>query len=335
MNKLPFISVIVPVYKVEPYLSRCIDSILAQTFTDFELILVDDGSPDNCGKICDSYAEKDGRIHVIHRENGGLSAARNSGIDWAFKNSNSKWLSFIDSDDWVHPDYLDLLLLSATTHNADISICEYEETTDYSLPEPITSALPQKDSPENIYVEKQVTATIAWGKLYNKNCFKDIRYPVGKLHEDEFVTYKILFEQQYVSYLNEKLYYYFSNSEGIIRSTWSPKRLVALDAFEEQIEYFRSKKYDNAYRKAVFKNLRYLVAQIQNTAKSSEHASIHRKLKKELKKQLKKYKCEFNLSLWKHSGFYEVLYPRTVKLFGIITGVKNRIKKVLLCHKSV
>ena len=107
---MPTISVIVPVYKVEKYIHRCVDSILSQTFTDFELILVDDGSPDNCGKICDEYAEKDIRIHVIHQENGGLSAARNAGIDWVFANSDSEWITFIDSDDWVHPEYLERLL---------------------------------------------------------------------------------------------------------------------------------------------------------------------------------------------------------------------------------
>ena len=106
---MPVISVIVPVYNVEKYLHRCVDSILAQTFTDFELILVDDGSPDNCGKICDEYAEKDSRIHVIHKVNGGLSDARNAGLDWAFANSNSEWVTFIDSDDWVDKYYLEYL----------------------------------------------------------------------------------------------------------------------------------------------------------------------------------------------------------------------------------
>ena len=104
---MPQISVIVPVYKVEAYLARCVDSVLAQTFSDFDLILVDDGSPDNSGAICDEYAEKDPRIVVIHQKNGGLSAARNAGIEWAFAHSNSQWLNFIDSDDWVHPEYLD------------------------------------------------------------------------------------------------------------------------------------------------------------------------------------------------------------------------------------
>ena len=106
---MPKISVIVPVYKVEKYLRRCIDSILNQTFNDFDLILVDDGSPDSCGDICEKYEKTDNRITVIHRENGGLSAARNSGIKWALKNSDSEWITFVDSDDWLHPDYLKIL----------------------------------------------------------------------------------------------------------------------------------------------------------------------------------------------------------------------------------
>ena len=121
------ISVIVPVYKVEKYIHRCVDSILTQTFTDFELILVDDGSPDNCGIICDEYALKDNRIHVIHKENGGLSDARNAGIDWAFENSNSEWLTFIDSDDWVHPKYFEAMVRAAQIYRTEIAICNYLE----------------------------------------------------------------------------------------------------------------------------------------------------------------------------------------------------------------
>lgn len=121
------ISIIVPVYKVENYIRRCVDSILAQTFTDFELILVDDGSPDNCGKICEEYAKKDERIVVIHKENGGLSDARNAGIDWSLKTSNSRWITFIDSDDWIHPNYLEFLYRAAKNTNCKISICGYNE----------------------------------------------------------------------------------------------------------------------------------------------------------------------------------------------------------------
>ena len=116
------ISVIVPVYKVEPYLRRCVDSILTQTFTDFDLILIDDKSPDQCPHICEEYAITDSRVHVIHhKKNLGLSAARNMGIDWAFAESDSEWITFVDSDDWVHPLYLDALFNSV--HNHSISVC--------------------------------------------------------------------------------------------------------------------------------------------------------------------------------------------------------------------
>ena len=123
-----YISIIVPVYNTEKYLNRCVDSILNQTFTDFELILVDDGSPDNCGKICDEYKEKDRRVRVIHKPNGGLSDARNAGIEWALNNSDSEWISFIDSDDWVHPNYLDFLLRAAEQNNTSVSICGFLRT---------------------------------------------------------------------------------------------------------------------------------------------------------------------------------------------------------------
>ena len=119
------ISVIVPVYKVEQYLNRCIDSLLCQTFSDFELILVDDGSPDACPAICDSYAEKDARVHVIHQANGGLSAARNAGIEWSLQKSDSEWISFVDSDDWVHERYLESLFSAVRETGAEVACTRY------------------------------------------------------------------------------------------------------------------------------------------------------------------------------------------------------------------
>ena len=116
------ISVIVPVYKVEKYLKRCVDSVLMQTFRDFELILVDDGSPDLCGEMCEKYAEKDKRVIVLHRENGGLSVARNTGLDWIFANSCSTYVTFVDSDDWIHPQYLEILLYILEKNNVPVSV---------------------------------------------------------------------------------------------------------------------------------------------------------------------------------------------------------------------
>ena len=147
---MPEISVIVPVYKVEPYLCRCVDSILAQTFTDFELILVDDGSPDNCGAICDEYAAKDERIHVIHQENQGQAAARNHALDWVFINSKSEYISFVDSDDWIHSRYLELLVEGIRRYNVNICQCGYFET-ESSNPESSNQIIVNPYLRSNIY----------------------------------------------------------------------------------------------------------------------------------------------------------------------------------------
>ena len=174
---MPSISVIVPVYKVEPYIHRCVESIFAQTFTDFELILVDDGSPDNCGSICDDYATKDNRVTVIHQDNGGLSDARNAGIDWAFANSGSEWLTFIDSDDWVHPMYLEVLYCAVKDTGCSISVCGYNET-DGETPY-VDEAKLQAEvvNTEDFYCEHNVNAVVAWGKLYKKVLFS---FPVSQ-----------------------------------------------------------------------------------------------------------------------------------------------------------
>lgn len=127
------ISVIVPVYKVEKYLDRCVKSILAQTFADFELLLVNDGSPDACPQMCDDYEKQDHRIHVIHQKNGGLSAARNAGLDWLYANSQSQWITFIDSDDWVHPTYLESLLDAVKEYNSQVSMCQLLVTENYQI----------------------------------------------------------------------------------------------------------------------------------------------------------------------------------------------------------
>ena len=323
---MPTISVIVPVYKVEPYLSRCIDSILSQTFTDFELILVDDGSPDNCGKICDEYAQKDNRIQVIHKENGGLSSARNAGIDWAFANSNSQWLTFIDSDDWIHPQYLELLLSGATSTNTDICVCEYTETSEFLIFENFSNVNTQKLSPENFFVNYHVTATIACCKLYKKSCFENIRYPLGKLHEDEYTTYKILFEKSLISYLKESLYFYYTNPDSIIRSEWSPKRLDAISAVEEQIAFFRENRFNNALKKSENALLWNITSHIKATEKSNKYSYLIPELKKRLKKYLKNFKADLGLSIDNGYDFYIKAYPTTTKLYCIIIAILKKLK---------
>ena len=260
---MPAISVIVPVYKVEKYIHRCVDSILGQTFRDFELILVDDGSPDNCGAICDEYAAKDSRVVVIHQENGGLSAARNAGIDWAFAHSDSQWISFIDSDDWVHPEYLERLLAAAVDNGVSVSICAYVQTDGREPEIDPETLVPALWDTEEFYVAHNVNATIACGKLYRRECFETIRYPLGKLHEDEFTTYKILFRFPTVAVIHAPLYFYYTNPESIMQSQWSSSRHVAYDALEEQIEFFLICGYRNAMRSIIRRYLKSIADKLE------------------------------------------------------------------------
>lgn len=230
----PAISIIVPVYKVEPYLSRCIDSILAQSFTDFELILVDDGSPDNCGAICDEYAKKDSRITVIHRTNGGLSVARNTGIDRA----RGEYLCFIDSDDLVSPDYCRLLYQTACSKHCKITACKIERFASDNFAIEKKTDIPGKTSsmPYSVLLKKQMGQEIemgVWCKLFHCSVFEKIRFQPGKLHEDIIFAGDLLAEDALdVSCVDIPLYFYRQRPESIVNqqvntARCSPDRIFA------------------------------------------------------------------------------------------------------------
>ena len=199
------------------------------------MILVDDGSPDNCGAICDEYAAKDARVRVIHQENGGLSAARNAGIDWAFANSDSQWLSFIDSDDWVHARYLELLYRAARQYDAPISQCCILIVDESSvLPEPGEKIL--YVTPEENYLNWYTP--YAHCKLYEKSCFEQLRYPVGILYEDVAIWHKLLFSVEKTAIVSEWLYYYYQRPDSIVHVEWEPAKLARYEAWREQLRFF-------------------------------------------------------------------------------------------------
>lgn len=215
------LSIIVPIYKVEQYLRRCVDSILAQTFTDFELILVDDGSPDNCPAICDEYAEKDPRIVVIHKENGGLSDARNAGLDIA----KGDYIGFVDSDDFIHPQMYEMLIESADALHADIAQVKYQKVQENEIPEfnPCVNgaaySIESKDIIEFFYRKYfRIVSYNVWSKIYIFDIFKDIRFPVGKYHEDLGIFYQTLERSSRVAIIDIPLYFYLQRANGIIRS---------------------------------------------------------------------------------------------------------------------
>ena len=303
---MPEISVIVPVYKVEPFIHRCVESILLQSFYDFELILVDDGSPDNCGAICDAYAASDNRIHVIHQKNGGLSAARNTGIDYVMAHSHSHWLAFVDSDDWVHPDFLKVLYSTAEQTLCKISACGFFRTEGEAFPE-IQDASVLCLSADDYYcgqVHGGVTA-VAWNKLYHRSLFKKLRYPIGKLHEDEFTTYRAVYQTGKVGVTPAQLYAYYQNPEGIMRSEWNPRRMHVLEAFEQQIAFAREKGNDRLLRKTAEQYIYSTYEHLQN-AQVVYRKELRRKLRIALKLGRE---CGCFPGNRKNTWAYEAAYP--------------------------
>lgn len=241
------ISVIVPIYNVEKYLFKCINSIINQTYTNLEIILVDDGSTDNCGVISDDYSSKDSRIKVIHKENGGLSDARNVGLDVA----TGDYVSFIDSDDYINKEFYETLKNLIVKYNADIAQCEFVEIyEDYVkknnkykpyIDENI-SIFTNNEALNSLYSKNGAITGVVWNKLYKKDLFKCIRYPKGKVHEDEYTTYKVLFTTKKVVSTSKQMYYYLQRSNSIMGKGFNIKRLDALDAYYEQILFYDDKK---------------------------------------------------------------------------------------------
>lgn len=235
---MALISILTPLYNTEKLLPRCIDSILAQTFPDFELILVNDGSKDGSGSICEEYAAKDSRIHVIHQENCGVSVARNTALDYVMANSDSQWVMFVDSDDWVHPQILETLLKLAQSYQVKVSACGYLETAEGILTVTPGQLEPKLWDAKDFYYWQKLLGTVPWGKLYAKDCFEKIRYPAGSYFDDEFVTYRILLAQEKIPMVAAPMYAYYINPEGLTKRPWIIRRLDVWKAYEQQIQFF-------------------------------------------------------------------------------------------------
>lgn len=248
----PEISVIVPIYNVEPYLCRCVDSILNQTFRDIEVLLVDDGSPDGCGAICDEYAARDARVRVIHKKNGGLSSARNAGIDEAA----GEWLAFVDSDDWMDLDMLEILHTAAIRHGAQIAECSYRRIYPDRVEEETecTAACIEGtnvDALEGMYDWRNFKP-VAWNKLYRRSVIGDVRYPVGRLHEDEFTTYRFDWNAEKLVFVDASKYNYDCTRENSITTqAFRENHLDACFAMRERVDFLQQHGVDRLRKKAV------------------------------------------------------------------------------------
>jgi len=232
------ISVVVPVYNVEKYLRRCLDSVLSQTFHDLEIIVVDDGSTDQSGVICDEYAKCDSRVRVIHKENGGLSSARNCGIEKA----TSPYIGFIDSDDYIKEDMYEVLYNTITGQDSDVAMCNLIHCYDGEAADtPVDEEVLYLNSEEAIKMvfEAKKTSVTAVNKLYKKEIFEEIRYPIGKLSEDAFVIVEILMKAKKIVYTSAQEYYYVHRRNSITSSGFKERDLNVIEAYEKNLALIR------------------------------------------------------------------------------------------------
>lgn len=325
------VSIIVPVYNVEPYLRQCLDSILGQTFTNFEVLLVNDGSPDSSGDICREYVEKDSRFHYFEKENGGLSDARNYGIERA----QGEYLTFIDSDDFVNEKHLENLFLASRLTNADITIggfSRFENGTFWLYQDDFSSdslvsftsaqAIQHLDS---MFDVPFLNFSVVWGKLFKRDLFKELRFQYGKYAEDQFIIWKLYLKARSIYTFNVDSYVYRINNTGM-SSVFSLKHLDYIDALEERIKF--TKDIDgidiglsfNMYRYVLKRNL----DQLEEHQFLDEASQIRRKL--ELAER-EEYPFLFEESYSDMGGSEE--------LISIIVPIYNVEKYLRICLDSI
>lgn len=288
MNDL--ISIIVPVYKVEKELPKCLDSILTQTYSKLEILLIDDGSPDRCPEICEEYARKDDRIKVFHKVNGGLSSARNYGLD----RCTGEYIAFVDSDDWITPDFIETLWRNLKKENADLSI------VGYALAWESGEKMPYSDEKEYLVFDKEQAIRemmiqqrfqcMVCIKLHKKELFKEVRFPEGKLFEDAAITLDIFKQCERVVFCGKPLYMYYQRAESIVNSGFGKKKLDMLKYSEGMIEYSNenNKIYDIEAHTFYLQAALMLILQAYNDPDNSDSQYAMKYIYGEIKKY-KKY----------------------------------------------
>ena len=277
------ISVVIPVYNVSKYLNQCIESIINQKYKKLEIILVDDGSTDNSAQICDEYAKKDYRIKVIHKENGGLSDARNTGID----NATGDYIGFVDSDDWISEDMYLTLYNNMKKEDADISCCNrFFAYSNKIIPYGTVNFYEVMNSERAIELmcTHGYLGTSAYTKLYKRETFKDIRYPKGKVNEDIYTTYKLFDRASRIVYEAVPLYYYRQRKGSITNS--KKVNVNAMEASKELLD-FVERKYPKIKNAAIRNYVFYSIGVYDNILKSGDKDKIG--LKTKIRQEIKKY----------------------------------------------
>lgn len=326
------ISIIVPIYNVEEYLERCIDSILNQTFKDFEVILINDGSTDNSAIICDTYAKKDNRVKVIHKKNEGAAIARNVGLDAC----KGQYIGFVDSDDYISPIMYETLLNRIIKENAEIAICRYENFKSYDdikfrNSKNFFKSFNNIEALENYFLDyghkDRIMHTLIWDKLYKRELFDEIRFPNVSFAEDGYVVYKLLYKSKKTIFVNDTLYYYFERVGSLSRTTFSEKYLEIYKDRKEIFDfmYERNKSLAKMSVKSYIDKHILTYSQL-NTYKNIKDVDIYIKfIKDDLKNDFKKFK---ELNIDKDSMVRVSLFIINYKLLAIYERTKNLIKSI-------
>lgn len=325
-----FIDIIVPIYNIESFLFRCLNELFFQLLVDFQLFLVDDGSFDSSGEICDEYILKDSRIIIIHKNNGGLSDARNVGLDCYFASSDSEWITFIDSDDWVHPLYLEALYNAVKDSGLKISSCNIKRTSQYGIDNIVNTGY-TIESAEDVYTQFGKKAlSYAVARLYHRSLFEKIRFPKGKLFEDVFTSYKVFLSVDKIAYVEAPLYYYFYNENGIVHQKWSPKRMDEFDAYEEQLEYLSQhpefiktyKVIQRDYMQEI--SYSYFMLQQSDYEYKDYYLDI---LSDKMRAALKKYGKSAGITIKEHTNYYEIARLKRVNFYWKYQALKRKLIK--------
>ena len=327
VKNMPAVSVIVPVYNVEKYLSRCIDSILAQTFTDFELILVDDGSTDKSGGICDDYKSQDNRIVVIHQNNQGQAVARNRAIDL----SRGEYIAFIDSDDYVHPDMFLTLIRIITETKSDIVLFGYIEGKEERFCwERIEEAHYQiydgKTFLKDCILSNKNGCWILCDKLFDRNCFNEIRLPVGRIFEDNAIVYKILYETNRVSISDAVLYYYYQNENSTTNQAFSEKNVDWLVVLEEMIAFFESNNDTDVCFHLVNRYINESVWIYKKLFEGFPDSKRIDYIKKQLRSHYRKDRKFVPITIKNSPELFHIIYPKCSKVYWFLRAVEYKMK---------
>ena len=316
------ISIIIPVYKVEEYLDDCIESVVNQTYQNLEIILVDDGSIDNCPKMCDAWAKKDQRIKVVHKKNGGLSSARNAGIDVM----TGDYVMFVDSDDSIHSQTCEILLNNLQKSDSDISMASSRNVFEiknlkekkYNLSE-IDNLIFENDEVYELIFNKKIPMIMtSWMKLYKKEIFESLRFDEGKLHEDEFIIHKTLNLCKRLIFCDLPLYNYLQRRGGIIKSSYSEKRLQILEALENRID-FTKQNHPKYERDAIIQYMKMCMYCYYRVKFAKLDKTILNEVKQKIDKYYKQGYSDRKIKLfYKAPWLFEKLLYIKLKLNGTI-----------------